>query len=599
MDTSSNVKEKLNVVKHSQTGPPTNHPKNVTGIIPTAFADTGATGHFLALDTPGIEAVPTSKPIQVKMPDDRLISSTHTYDLDLLPLPKSARTAHLFPALKDTSLLSIRKLCDAGCHAHFDKDNVIITWRGKVLLKGNTCPHTNLWQVPLQTKPFYHQANKITPTSTAANMVKFSHAALFSPAESTLQKALENNLVKNFPGLTVTTLKKYPPQSTATPKGHLDQTRANQQSTKPKSTTPEEHADIFPEHLNQGITTQACYTAVVPFEATRQVHTDQTGKFPVTSTRGMKYVFVLYDYDSNSIHPVPIKNRNAESILEAYQQVHAKLVQAGLKPQLHRLDNECSQILKDFMAEEKEDYQLVPPGIHRRNSAERAIRTFKNHFIAGLASTDPNFPLNLWDRLIEQSHITLNLLRTSRMNPKLSAYAQIEGEFDYNRTPLAPPGTRVVVHEKPTDRGSWEAHGVDGWYIGPAMESYRCFKTYIWSTKAERITDTVEWFPHHFSMPKTSDTEILIAATKDILKILQNPSKNSPIPALTDSESHQLQEITQLLHKKVTPLTNPPSPPPPNSTQQTLPPPPPPAFTSPTSQASSNIKPDQLPFALL
>ena len=78
MEPSSNVKSKLNVVKNSQTGPPTNNPKNVTGIIPTAFADTGATGHFLALDTPGIEAVPTSKPIQVKMPDDRLISSTHT-----------------------------------------------------------------------------------------------------------------------------------------------------------------------------------------------------------------------------------------------------------------------------------------------------------------------------------------------------------------------------------------------------------------------------------------------------------------------------------------------------------------------------------------
>ena len=91
------------------------------------------------------------------------------------------------------------------------------------------------------------------------------------------------------------------------------------------------------------------------------------------------------------------------------------------------------------------------------------------------------------------------------MNPKLSAYAQIEGAFDYNRTPIAPPGVRVVVHEKPADRGSWAPHGLDGWYIGPAMESYRCFKTYIWSTKAERITDTLEWFPHHVTVPKQTD----------------------------------------------------------------------------------------------
>ena len=62
LEPSSNVKEKINVVKPSQTGPPNNSipdPKNVTGDIPMAFADTGATGHFLALNTPGLAAVPT------------------------------------------------------------------------------------------------------------------------------------------------------------------------------------------------------------------------------------------------------------------------------------------------------------------------------------------------------------------------------------------------------------------------------------------------------------------------------------------------------------------------------------------------------------
>ena len=67
----------------------------------------------------------------------------------------------------------------------------------------------------------------------------------------------------------------------------------------------------------------------------------------------------------------------------------------------------------------------MPPHIHRRNSAERAIQTFKNHFIAGLASIDPNFPLSNWCRLLPQAELTLNLLRPSRLNPKLSAYAQL------------------------------------------------------------------------------------------------------------------------------------------------------------------------------
>ena len=71
----------------------------------------------------------------------------------------------------------------------------------------------------------------------------------------------------------------------------------------------------------------------------------------------------------------------------------------GLHPRLHTLDNEASTSLKDFLTAEHVEYQLVPPHIHRRNSAERAIQTFKNHFIAGLTSTDPNFPLSNWCRL--------------------------------------------------------------------------------------------------------------------------------------------------------------------------------------------------------
>jgi hypothetical protein len=46
--------------------------------------------------------------------------------------------------------------------------------------------------------------------------------------------------------------------------------------------------------------------------------------------------------------------------------------------------------------------------------------------------------------------MTLNLLRTSRINPRLSAWSQVQGFYDFNRTPLAPPGTRVLVHEKPS-----------------------------------------------------------------------------------------------------------------------------------------------------
>ena len=190
-----------------------------------------------------------------------------------------------------------------------------------------------------------------------------------------------------------------------------------------------------------------------------------------------------------------MKSRSGANILEAYKRAVIMFMKHGLKPQLQRLDNEASAALKEFITDIGIDFQLAPPHLHRRNSAERCIRTCKNHLIATFSSTDKDFPLHLWDRLLPQALITLNHLRGSRINPKLSAYAQVFGVLDFNRTPMAPPGIRVLVHEKPSVRGTWAPHAVDGWYLGPAPEHYRCYTVYIWETSATRITDTLTWFP--------------------------------------------------------------------------------------------------------
>jgi hypothetical protein len=77
------------------------------------------------------------------------------------------------------------------------------------------------------------------------------------------------------------------------------------------------------------------------------------------------------------------------------------------------------------------------------------VFVFKNNFIAGLCSTNRDFPLHLWEKLLPQCLLTLNLLRRSRINPQLSAQAHMHGAFNFNRTPLASPGTKVLIHEKP------------------------------------------------------------------------------------------------------------------------------------------------------
>jgi hypothetical protein len=161
------------------------------------------------------------------------------------------------------------------------------------------------------------------------------------------------------------------------------------------------------------------------------------------------------------------------------------------------LDNECSAALKQFMRKANVEFQLVPPYDHRQNAAEQAIGIWKDHFVAGVASLDPTFPMHLWCRLMEQCTQTFNLMRPSRINPRLSAEAQLNGAFDYNKTPLAPPGTKVLIHETPNGRCTWAVHGVDGWYVGGAPEHYGCYQVYATKTRAARITRTVAFFPHY------------------------------------------------------------------------------------------------------
>jgi hypothetical protein len=124
-------------------------------------------------------------------------------------------------------------------------------------------------------------------------------------------------------------------------------------------------------------------------------------------------------------------------------------VARGLKPKLMKLDNEASKLVKTYLHQQDITFQLVPPYSHRRNLAEQAIRSFKDHLIAGLCSTDKSFPMHVWDRLLPHAVMTLNMLRTSRINPKLSVATHIFGQYDFNRAPMAPPGTRIIAHETP------------------------------------------------------------------------------------------------------------------------------------------------------
>ena len=116
--------------------------------------------------------------------------------------------------------------------------------------------------------------------------------------------------------------------------------------------------------------------------------------------------------------------------------MHTTLKKDGIHPVLHKLGNECPKEIISAITTNNMKFQLAPPGDHRTNPAERAVQTFKNHFIYLVYGIDEKFPVNQCDRLIKHAVVTLNILRSSRINPLLSAYNQLYGNFYFNTTPL-------------------------------------------------------------------------------------------------------------------------------------------------------------------
>jgi hypothetical protein len=118
--------------------------------------------------------------------------------------------------------------------------------------------------------------------------------------------------------------------------------------------------------VDQGIKTQYVYAATID---AGQIYTDKTGRFPLVSSKGSKYIMILYDYDSNAILAQPIKDRTAHELLRAFQVMEQELVARGLKPKLMKLDNDASKLLKMYLHQQNITFQLFPPYIHRRNAA--------------------------------------------------------------------------------------------------------------------------------------------------------------------------------------------------------------------------------------
>jgi hypothetical protein len=163
---------------------------------------------------------------------------------------------------------------------------------------------------------------------------------------------------------------------------------------------------------------------------------------------------------------------------------------------------------------------------------------------------DLDFPLHLWDRLLPQAEMTLNLLRKSRQHPQLSAAAHYHGMVDYNKIAFSPPGCKIIAHEKPSQWQTWAPHGQHDYSLGPAIHHYSCQMFYISSTASERIVDTLEFYPNNSPMPQLSSTERLLMAANGISDALKHPHPEVPFAQVGDDTITGLAQLENIFKNK-------------------------------------------------
>ncbi len=176
--------------------------------------------------------------------------------------------------------------------------------------------------------------------------------------KNSLLKAVKHGNLVSFPGLTTNAINDYFHESDETQKGHMMQQHQNVLSTKEK-----EEANGLdmkrPIECKQDV-----YVKV--YDATKKpMYIDQTERFPVTSSRGHKYIMIAVEMDGNYIDAEPLKSRSTKDLIKADQAVWKRWEATGVTS-----PNEAPADYKDAIRKNVCTVELTPPNMHRRKIAE-------------------------------------------------------------------------------------------------------------------------------------------------------------------------------------------------------------------------------------
>ena len=193
-------------------------------------------------------------------------------------------------------------MCDNNCIAIFSKNDVQIIKQNEIIIKGRRTVN-GLWKIPLannkpsqQSIPSLSQHKRVANSiikirTTKGELVQYYAATLIKPTKLILLRVIHKNHFTSWPSLTTKLVKNHLKKRLASIQGHMDLYFKNLWST----TTADEMdiSNFAPGQENNNQKTNEIMCTLVSTEEWYTYYSDQTGKFPITSSRGHTFFLPL------------------------------------------------------------------------------------------------------------------------------------------------------------------------------------------------------------------------------------------------------------------------------------------------------------------
>ena len=161
----------------------------------------------------------------------------------------------------------------------------------------------------------------INSNQSKTELAQYLHGCAFSPGISTFQEFIRKRNFITWPGIEQLSFKKINKDYRSHIKRSLRPRKEEPAISKSIDTTTNNHRIVKTRCFS---TTETCkdkkfFYMISNMTTAFKSYIDLTGRFPHQSSRGNKYVFVAYKYNKNAILVEPMKNREADTIINVWK----------------------------------------------------------------------------------------------------------------------------------------------------------------------------------------------------------------------------------------------------------------------------------------